>query len=70
MSKPNRHCILHPDRPAHVDATGILVCDECWQRYATERRYWNGKPIDRPFFQQLVNTYHNLGEANGTQESL
>lgn len=68
MAKPNRHCILHPDRPAHVDATGILVCGDCFTRYQLERRESNGEFARRPFFQSLINRYHNLGEANGTQK--
>lgn len=60
MTKPKRTCIIHPEREAHVDATGILLCDECWQRYRNERRESNGEPAKRPFLRELVAMEHDL----------
>lgn len=60
MSKPKRHCIIHPEREAHVDATGILVCPECWKRYRDERRDSGGEPAKRPFLRELVAKQHGL----------
>lgn len=56
MSEATEHaavCALHPDRAARVDVTGILVCDECFERYQAERRSQQGFN-NRLFFQSLV----------------
>lgn len=48
-----KHCVIHPDRVARVDAEGILVCDECHEKYVIERRH-NQEFIDRVFYRQLI----------------
>ena len=52
MSPTNRTSVIHPDRPARQSAVGIPVCDECWERYRTERRDNQGIE-NRPFFREL-----------------
>lgn len=58
MSKPKRTCVIHPDREAVVDATGILVCDDCFDRYRAERSESEGQFSRRLFFQQLIAKQH------------
>lgn len=55
-------CVIHPDRVARVDATGILVCDECHARYVVERRR-EQEFRKRVFYQQLIKASVNHEET-------
>ena len=52
MSEATRVCVLHPARVARVSVVGILVCDECFSHYQTERCVEQGIR-NRPFMQEL-----------------
>lgn len=48
-----KHCVIHPDRVARVDAAGILVCTMCFEVYRLERRAFQDFN-DRVFYQRLI----------------
>lgn len=54
------NCVLHPKVESKVDAMGIPVCDDCYDRYRVERGRSNGDFKQRPFLQSLINARHGL----------
>ena len=59
MVAKKQPCVLHPDRDARLDVTGILICDECFERFREERHAQQGL-ANRPFYQSLVKAEHKL----------
>jgi len=58
-------CVLHSDRIARQDVTGIPICDECLESYQIERRMIQNFD-ERHFFQSLVRARHKLNERQET----
>lgn len=67
MTKPKHRYIVHPERAAHVDAVGIVLCDECYERYRDERHESNGEFAKRPFLRELVARQHVLSLIKVTE---
>lgn len=58
MATTEATCVIHRDRRATYSVQGIVVDDECYQRYREEYqrglRSNNTALVSRPFLQQLI----------------